>query len=74
MTLNELVKIIEDVLGSDVKINPNDPIMESGLKIDSLAMLRLFTEIEKVAGKSIDQEDAFELFGLSLNQIVERYS
>jgi len=58
-------------LGRAVEVDPDVPLIETRLKINSLTMLALFAQLEQVAGVRVSQQDAIGLYGFSIDQIVQ---
>ncbi len=71
---HSVLSALERAIGREIQLDPDISLLESSLIIDSLTMLKLLAELEKISGVDIPPEDAFELFGSSLNQITKRLS
>jgi hypothetical protein len=69
---SDLSAIISKVFKLESPIDFDVPIMESGLPLESMRIVRVLAEVEKLIDTDIDQEDAFELFSLSINELVGR--
>ena len=69
---SDLSAIISKVFKLESPIDFNVPITESGLPLESIRIVRVLAEVEQLIGADIDQGDAFELFGLSINELVIR--
>lgn len=72
LTKADVEQILVKAFKLEIDVDPDTPLLESGLRLESLAMLRALVEFEKMLDTEIEQEDAFELFSLSVNELVER--
>jgi acyl carrier protein len=68
---DDVEQILVKAFKHEIDVNPDTPLLESGLRLESLAMLRALVEFEKLLDMEIEQEDAFELFSLSINELVD---
>ena len=71
IVIDQLKAVFIKVFKDEFTIDADVPLMDSGLRLDSLRIVRLLVEIEELLGQPLPQESAFELFGLSLNQMLD---
>lgn len=69
---SDIKQILVKTFKQEISIDPDTPLIESGLRLESLAMLRALVEFEKMLKTEIEQVDAFELFSLSIKELVDR--
>lgn len=69
---SNIIEIFTKIFKEEVSIDFDVPLLESGLRLESLRIMRILIEIENLINVSLPQEDAFELFSLSVNQLTER--
>ena len=72
LTQTDAVSVLSNAFREKIEFSLDIPLIESGLRLESLPMIRTLVELEKITGVAFEQEDAFELFGLSVNQLVAR--
>lgn len=72
LTKSDVERILVKTFKQEINVDPDIPLIESGLRLESLAMLRALVEFEKMLYTEIEQVDAFELFSLSINELVDR--
>jgi acyl carrier protein len=72
ITSSDLIAVFSKIFKQEIDFDLDVPLMESGVRLDSLRIIRLLIEIENLLQIPLPQEDAFELFGLSINQLVTR--
>lgn len=65
---------LQSALGRKVTVEPDVPLVEARLKINSLTMLALFAELERVSKVAIAPKDAIGLYGFSIDQIVQWFA
>ncbi|KTT63905.1 hypothetical protein NS383_17690 [Pseudomonas oryzihabitans] len=58
-------------LGRRAVVEPDVPLVEARLKINSLTMMALFAELERASAITIAPADALGLYGASIDQIVQ---
>jgi acyl carrier protein len=54
------------------EVDPDLPLLESGVRLDSVRIVRFLVAVEDLTGMPLPQEDAFNLFALSINQLLAR--
>lgn len=69
---SDLIAVFSKVVKYEVDINYDVPLINADIKLDSLRIVRMLVGIEDLIKLPLPQEDAFELFGLSINQLTER--
>ncbi|HEX7936062.1 MAG TPA: hypothetical protein VF573_23745 [Paraburkholderia sp.] len=72
ISAQDVVDVFRRVFRQEIDISLDVPILDSGLKLESLRMMRALIEIQDLLGDELDLENAFELFSLSINEFVER--
>ncbi|AUM70592.1 hypothetical protein C4J98_1992 [Pseudomonas orientalis] len=65
---------LQAALGRSVTVEPHVPLIETRLKINSLTMLALFAQLERVSQVTVAQKDAVGLYGCSIDQIVQWFA
>ncbi|PCE30733.1 hypothetical protein [Burkholderia ubonensis] len=72
ITTEDVVDVFRRVFRQEIDISLDIPILDSGLKLESLRMMRALIEIQDLLGYELELENAFELFSLSINEFVEK--
>lgn len=72
ITSVDVINVFSRVFRQEINIDLDVPILDSGLPLESLRLMRALIEIQDLLGHELALEDAFELFSLSINQFVER--
>jgi acyl carrier protein len=72
ISTGDVINVFNRVFRQEIDIDLNVSILDSGLKLESLRLMRALVEIQDLLGHELPLEDAFELFSLSINQFVER--
>lgn len=72
ISTKSLKTIFSSVLGQEVEISDDVPIIDAGLRLESLSVIRVLVEIEKLVGHELAQEDAFEMLSLSFFELAGR--
>jgi hypothetical protein len=72
ISAEDVVDIFRRVFRQEIDISLDVPILDSGLKLESLRMMRVLIEVQDLLGYELDLENAFELFNLSINEFVHK--
>lgn len=72
ITTDDVIAVFSKVFQQDIDIDHDVPILEAGLRLESLRMMGVLVGLQDLVGGALPEEDAFELFGLSINELVRR--
>lgn len=68
----DVEQALSEAFKHEIDVDPDTPLLESGFRLESMAMLSVLLEFEKKLDMEINLDDAFELFSLSINELVDR--